>query len=112
MSNDKGPTTMTRELTYYTLDEHRDSGDLRGFDRREFPELGLCYVSPFDAQRAGDAVFERVATLYRARVDAYDPMRAPYAAICDRCFVGSGLGPAFVDLPHAAALRAAIGGAK
>lgn len=80
MSNDKGPATMTRELTYYTLDEHRDSGDLRGFDRREFPELGLCYVTPFDAQRAGDAVFERVATLYRARVDAYDPMREPTAA--------------------------------
>lgn len=66
-------------LTYYTVDEHRDSGDLRGFDRREFPELGVSYVSAFDAQRAGDAVFTRVEALYRKRVADFDPMREPAA---------------------------------
>lgn len=66
--------------TYYTLDEHRDSGDLRGFNRSEFPELAPSYVSAFDAQRAGDAVFARVEALYRKRIEEHDPMREPTAA--------------------------------
>ena len=38
--------------------------------------------------------------------------RPPFAVVCDECFVSGSLGSAFVDLPHAAALRAAMGGAK
>lgn len=67
-------------LMYFTLDEHRDSGDLRGFNRSEFPELGVGYVTAADARAAGDAVFSRVENLYRQRIRAYDPMREPGAA--------------------------------
>lgn len=68
------------KLTYYDLAEPRDGYSLRSADPTRFPEFKDGYTSHEAAIAAGNAVFDRIVSDYKRRLEDYDPLAEAGAA--------------------------------